>query len=73
MDSQSLLTAILGAIASAFAIGKGVTYFKDRKDNSFCLSPTNEEAIVDVFRNAVTSYKDLPVNLYQIKTKVVNF
>jgi prolyl-tRNA synthetase len=42
---------------------------KDRKDNDFCLSPTNEETFTDIFRKSVTSYKQLPVNLYQIGMK----
>jgi prolyl-tRNA synthetase len=42
---------------------------KDRHENEFVLSPTNEEAIVELVKNRVTSYKDLPLNLYQINTK----
>jgi prolyl-tRNA synthetase len=41
----------------------------DRKNNAFCLGPTHEEVIVDVVRNAVRSYRDLPLLLYQIQTK----
>jgi prolyl-tRNA synthetase len=41
----------------------------DRKNNEFCLGPTHEEVIVDVVRNAVRSYRDLPLLLYQIQTK----
>jgi prolyl-tRNA synthetase len=48
---------------------KEMVRIKDRKDNSFVLSPTNEEAIVNLVRNKVNSYKDLPLNLYQINTK----
>jgi len=48
---------------------KEMLRFKDRKDNSFVLSPTNEEAMVNLVRNRVNSYKDLPLNLYQINTK----
>ncbi|MCT4642301.1 MAG: proline--tRNA ligase [Bacteriovoracaceae bacterium] len=51
-------------------MGPEMVRFVDRKSNDFCLSPTNEEAMVDVFRKSITSYKSLPVNLYQIKTKV---
>ncbi|SFV56918.1 Prolyl-tRNA synthetase, bacterial type [hydrothermal vent metagenome] len=43
--------------------------FKDRKNNLFVLGPTHEEMMVDVVRNRITSYKNLPLNLYQIKTK----
>lgn len=41
----------------------------DRKGGEFCVGPTHEEAIVDVVRRDVRSYKQLPVNLYQIQTK----
>jgi len=50
-------------------MGKEMLRFKDRKDNSFVISPTNEEAMVNIVRNKVKSYKDLPLNLYQINTK----
>lgn len=53
----------------ANTMGHEMLKFKDRKNTSFVLSPTNEEAIVDLVRNRITSYKDLPVNLYQINTK----
>ncbi|WP_457744560.1 proline--tRNA ligase [Sulfurimonas sp.] len=49
--------------------GKELLRFKDRKENLFVLGPTHEEMMVDVVRNRVTSYKNLPLNLYQIKTK----
>ena len=50
-------------------MGKEMLRIKDRHKNEFVLSPTNEEAMVEVVKNRVTSYKDLPVNLYQINTK----
>ena len=49
--------------------GKELLRFKDRKENLFVLGPTHEEVMVDLVRNRVTSYKNLPLNLYQIKTK----
>lgn len=49
--------------------GKELLRFHDRKDNMFVLGPTHEEMMVDLVRNRVTSYKNLPLNLYQIKTK----
>ncbi|MEA2073523.1 MAG: proline--tRNA ligase, partial [Campylobacterota bacterium] len=49
--------------------GKELLRFHDRKDNLFVLGPTHEEMMVDMVRNRVTSYKNLPLNLYQIKTK----
>jgi prolyl-tRNA synthetase len=49
--------------------GKELLRFKDRKDNDFVLGPTHEEMMVNLVRNTVKSYKQLPLNLYQIKTK----
>ena len=49
--------------------GKELLRFHDRKDNMFVLGPTHEEMMVDLIRNRITSYKNLPLNLYQIKTK----
>ena len=42
---------------------------KDRKDSEFCYAPTAEEVITDFARNELRSYKQLPVNFYQIQTK----
>ena len=44
--------------------------FQDRKDHEYCLGPTHEEVITDLIKDEVRSYKDLPLNLYQIQTKV---
>lgn len=41
----------------------------DRAERQVCLSPTNEETVTDLFRRTVSSYKQLPVCLYQINTK----
>jgi len=49
--------------------GKELLRFRDRKDNMFVLGPTHEEMMVELIKNRVTSYKNLPLNLYQIKTK----
>ena len=49
--------------------GKELLRFKDRKGNLFVLGPTHEEMMVNMVRNRVTSYKQLPLHLYQIKTK----
>ncbi len=49
--------------------GKELLRFKDRHDREFCLGPTHEEVITDLVRNELRSYKQLPVNLYQIQTK----
>jgi prolyl-tRNA synthetase len=53
----------------ASKMGLEMLRIKDRKNNDFVLSPTNEEAMVELVKNRVTSYKDLPLNLYQINTK----
>lgn len=42
---------------------------KDRAGRDICLSPTNEEAVVDIFRKTIKSYKQLPLSLYQINIK----
>ena len=49
--------------------GKELLRFRDRKENLFVLGPTHEEMMVNLVRNRVTSYKQLPMNLYQVKTK----
>ena len=49
--------------------GKELLRFKDRHQNDFVLSPTNEEAMVNLVRQTVKSYKQLPVNVYQINWK----
>ena len=53
----------------ATTMGAEMLRFKDRKNGEFVLSPTNEEAVVNMVKNRITSYKDLPVHLYQINTK----
>lgn len=49
--------------------GKELLRFKDRKDSDYVISPTNEESAVACVRGKLTSYKQLPMNLYQINTK----
>ena len=49
--------------------GKELLRFKDRAEREFCLGPTHEEIITDIVRREIRSYKQLPVNLYQIQTK----
>ena len=49
--------------------GKELLKFKDRKNNSFVLGPTHEEMMVNLVRSRISSYKQLPLNLYQINTK----
>jgi len=49
--------------------GKELLRIKDRHERDFCFGPTHEEVITDTVRRDVKSYRQLPVNLYQIQTK----
>ena len=49
--------------------GPELMRLKDRNGRDFCLGPTHEEIFTDIIRNDVTSYRQLPQNLYQIQTK----
>jgi len=49
--------------------GRELLRFVDRHEHGFCLGPTHEEVITDLVRGEVRSYRDLPLNLYQIQTK----
>ena len=49
--------------------GPELLRLRDRKGNEFCLGPTHEEVIVDLVRRDVSSWKVLPLNLYQIQIK----
>ena len=49
--------------------GPQMLKIKDRHDNDFCFGPTHEEVITDIVRKEIKSYKQLPVNFYQIQTK----
>ena len=49
--------------------GPQMLKIKDRHDRDFCFGPTHEEVITDIVRREINSYKQLPINLYQIQTK----
>ncbi len=49
--------------------GPELLRFRDRHDRESCLGPTHEEVITDIVRRELHSYRDLPINLYQIQTK----
>jgi prolyl-tRNA synthetase len=49
--------------------GKELLRFKDRKEAEFCMGPTHEEVITDLIRKEVRSYRQMPINLYQIQGK----
>ena len=49
--------------------GPQMLKIKDRHDRDFCFGPTHEEVITDIVRREINSYKQLPLNFYQIQTK----
>ena len=51
------------------AYGKELLRIKDRHERDFCLGPTHEEVITDMVRKEVRSYRELPLNIYQIQPK----
>lgn len=52
-----------------FDFGPLLLKMKDRGERDFCFGPTHEEVITDLLRDDLTSYKQLPINFYQIQTK----
>jgi prolyl-tRNA synthetase len=78
MDRAGALELLMpGAIPSELWVESGrwdkfgpeLLRFKDRHDRDFCLGPTHEEVITDIARNELKSYRQLPVNFYQIQMK----
>jgi prolyl-tRNA synthetase len=49
--------------------GKELFRVRDRHNHDYCLGPTHEEVITDLLRHEIRSYRQLPINLYQIQTK----
>ena len=49
--------------------GPQMLKIKDRHDRDFCFGPTHEEVITDIARSEIKSYRQLPINLYQVQTK----
>ncbi len=49
--------------------GPELLRFRDRHDRDYCLGPTHEEVVTDIARRELQSYRQLPINLYQIQTK----
>jgi prolyl-tRNA synthetase len=49
--------------------GNELLKIKDRNERDFCFGPTHEEVVTHLMRNELNSYKQLPVNVYQIQTK----
>lgn len=50
-------------------MGKELLRLRDRHDREFCIGPTHEEVITDIVRHEIRSYRQLPINLYQIQNK----
>jgi prolyl-tRNA synthetase len=50
--------------------GPELLRIKDRHERDFCLGPTHEEVVTDIVRGEISSYRQLPLNLYQIQNKV---
>ena len=78
MDAAGALQTSLSFVTSASlwqesgrykAYGKELLRFKDRKDNEFVLGATHEEAMLNAVQGKITSYKQLPLHLYQIGLK----
>jgi prolyl-tRNA synthetase len=78
MDESGLIEVLMPCIQPADlwiesgrynAYGKEMLRITDRHDNQHLFGPTNEEAITDIVRNNIHSYKDLPKNLYHIQWK----
>jgi len=78
MDAKGAQELLMSAVQPAelwkesgrwYDFGPEMFRFKDRNEREFCLGPTHEEVFTDIVRNELKSYKELPVNLYQIQTK----
>ena len=78
MDAAGALEVLMPAIQPAELwkesgrwekYGPELLRIKDRHERDFCFGPTHEEVITDIARREIRSYKQLPINLYQIQTK----
>ncbi len=78
MDSAGSAELVMPAVQPAelwqesgrwYEYGPELLRINDRHERNFCFGPTHEEVITDMVRRAITSYRQLPVNLYQIQTK----
>lgn len=78
MDATGAQEILMSAVQPAelwqesgrwYAYGPELWRLKDRNGRDFCLGPTHEEIFTDIVRNDVSSYRQLPMNLYQIQTK----
>ena len=78
MDAAGAQEVLMSALQPAelwqesgrwYAYGPELMRLKDRNDREFCLGPTHEEIFTDIVRQQVSSYRQLPLNLYQIQHK----
>lgn len=78
MDKAGSLEVLLPAVQPAelweesgrwAQYGPELLRIKDRHQREFCIGPTHEEVITDLFRKEIKSYKQLPISFYQIQTK----
>ncbi|GAB4120472.1 MAG: proline--tRNA ligase [Sideroxydans sp.] len=78
MDRSGALELLMPAVQPAElwqetgrwdVFGPQMLKIRDRHDNLFCFGPTHEEVITDIARREIRSYRQLPVNFYQIQTK----
>jgi prolyl-tRNA synthetase len=78
MDRSGALEVLMPAVQPAElwqetgrwnTFGEQLLTFRDSNERDYCFGPTHEEVITDLIRNELQSYKQLPINLYQIQTK----
>ncbi|WZL72660.1 proline--tRNA ligase [Clostridiaceae bacterium 35-E11] len=78
MDAKGAQELLMSAVQPAelwkesgrwYDFGPEMFRLQDRNEREFCLGPTHEEVFTDIVRNEVKSYKELPLNIYQIQTK----
>jgi prolyl-tRNA synthetase len=78
MDNKGAQEILMSAVQPAelwkesgrwFAYGPELWRLQDRNERDFCLGPTHEEVFTDTVRQNISSYRQLPFNLYQIQTK----
>jgi prolyl-tRNA synthetase len=78
MDRAQALEVLMPAVQPAElwqetgrwdTFGDQLLTFRDSNDRDYCFGPTHEEVITDLIRHELQSYKQLPINLYQIQTK----
>ena len=69
MDNSGAQEVFMPMVQRWEKMGPELLRIKDRHDRDFCLGPTHEEVITDIIRDNVKSYKELPLNIYQIQTK----